>query len=550
MAVDEAKRRIFQDRIIQAATAAISNQLDLMVVAPTGAGKTHIAIETIKNLQFAHNGAFRTLVVQDRVAVAEQNKSAADRALLSGNALWIDGVAQSSGRTVFSSIDTALKPDAKLDNFDLVLIDEAHHSRGEATQGVGTEYSRLIDRMTAANPHLTVMGLSATEHRSDGVALHPRLHRAQRLRVTHHEAFDAGAIVPPHTILPNLRLEGRGGTTIEEAIQPFFRSADPSERDAGIMAMLRQRRGPDFLEAVVQKTLAHAPDIPGFAYVSRIKDANLLAQLYRTQGVAAEAIHYGIPATRNRETIAAFDRGDLNMLVSVAMLTEGINTPRAGLVVNAKEITTFNDMMQMNGRAMRAYTFYNGTQVTDKYKAINLDFGATTYVHGKPEVAMAIETLAHHGRAATNTRLWKRVSTSPSVLAMSRGTTTLFAVQQPSTNEPNRAYALFVQDDLAKRRSPTQFLLSRSDPAWSSSAGLEAYERSEANSRPRYYQLAESLPSRGPVASAETAQPSRLDEMAHTAFTAGRDALRLMSTHSEPSHSPARTPARSGREIA
>ena len=495
MAVNKEKRSAFQERATDEATESLRSGRDAVIISPTGSGKTIMGLEVVKQLQFDETDApFRTLVVQDRVAIAAQNKQRADELMMEGNVLWTDGKNPGGGRTVFASIDTALKADSDLSGFRLLDIDECHHAGAAGPSRNGTEYTRLIDRMTAANPRLMIMGLSALEGRTDNQDLHPRLADAHRIKITHHEAMDAGAIVPVHTIVPEWRLDGKSNATVRDAIRPFFKTNDPTKRDAGIQSMLQRHRPKDFLDFVVDQTRKHIPDTPSFAYVSRTGEADELASIYRANGISAESIHYNQAGSHNRRAFERFAEGSLQVLTSVDMLTEGVDFTKVGAIINAKAITSYNDMMQMAGRAMRAHTEIAGGTVRDKTHAVNLDLGATTYAHGTPEMAMAIETLGHHGRAATGTRLWKEVSTEPSILALTRGTTTVFAVENNRAVTPAQQYALFVRDDIGGKsdKGGGSRTLRRAPTPWAGAKEMEAYERDQARSRPRMYALYES----------------------------------------------------------
>ncbi len=539
MAVDERARRAYQDRTTGQAVAALHDGHDVIVIAPTGSGKTNMALSTIRRAQMAQGEGFgRTLFVQDRIALAEQNFAAAERAGMQGNGLWIDGKHPGASKTAFASIDTALRPGADLRGISLLVVDEYHHAGRGADDRAG-EYGRLIDRLTAASPGFRVLGLSASETRTDEQPLHPRLESATRLRVTHHEAMTAGAIVPVTTIVPYWRLAGGSRPTVHEAIQPFLNADDPSKRDDGIETMMRRRRPADFLDFVVDQTGRHAPGLPTFAYASRTDDADELARRFRAAGITAESIHYKRPAGWNKDVRRAFDRGDIAVLTSVDMLTEGVDSTKVQAIVNAKEVTSHNDQMQMVGRALRAHTEIDsqGRVTYDKPRAINIDFGATSYVHGTPEASIALESLAHHGRWASPTRLWKEVAGEPHVLALQRGTVTIFAVGTPMAPDPERRWAMFVRDDLGgsgKGRGATS-RLKRAPTPWASDARLEEYERDQARAHPRHYVLRESQAANGrigwenPAGTRAAGDMSVLQAMSEASYRQSSEALRAMA---------------------
>ena len=493
MPLNVARRQALQDRVTDQTVDALRDGRDVFIGAPTGFGKTATSLAIVKTLQFDHAGTdFRTLFVQDRIAIASQNRERADAHSLASTALWTDGDHAPRGQTVFSTVDTALSPQSSLQGFGLLVIDEAHHAGATRPgQPRGSEYTRLIDRLMADNPGLMIVAMSANTKRADGMPLHQRLAEATPVGVTYHEALEAGTIVPTRTIAPDYRL--RNGLLVRDAVAGFRDELDPAKVSSGIEAMLTRGRPADFNDVAVSAWERSAGGQPTFAYAHRTKEAEDLAKAFRERGIPAETYHSGVDAaTRNRRMEAFKGRG-LPVLVSVDMLSEGIDVPLAAVTLNTKPITTANEMIQIIGRGQRAYRSEapDGTPA-HKESALHIDLGASTFLHGTSQANVAIEALGHHGGKATPMRVWKRVAAD--AFALRRNESTMFAVRMPDAAQPSHEYALYVRsEDRGRGARENGRTVMRASTPFASREEVQGFGRDQARANPRHYAMLESM---------------------------------------------------------
>src|SRR3990172_2009591 len=68
---------------------------------------------------------------------------------------------------------------------------------------------------------------------------------------------------------------------------------------------------------------------PGIVYAAGVAHAYNLAQEFRAAGLKAEAVSGKTPPARLAETLAAYERGEINVLINAMLLAEGWNSPRA-----------------------------------------------------------------------------------------------------------------------------------------------------------------------------------------------------------------------------
>ena len=64
---------------------------------------------------------------------------------------------------------------------------------------------------------------------------------------------------------------------------------------------------------------------PGIVYAAGVEHAYNLAQEFRAAGLKTEAVSGRTPPARLAETLAAYERGEINVLINAMLLAEGWN---------------------------------------------------------------------------------------------------------------------------------------------------------------------------------------------------------------------------------
>jgi ribonuclease E len=96
-------------------------------------------------------------------------------------------------------------------------------------------------------------------------------------------------------------------------------------------------------------------DTPGIVYAAGVDHAYNLAQEFRAAGLKAEAVSGRTPPVRLAETLAAYERGELNILINAMLLAEGWNSPRATVVMHLAPTASRRVYQQRIGRIMRTH---------------------------------------------------------------------------------------------------------------------------------------------------------------------------------------------------
>ncbi len=156
--------------------------------------------------------------------------------------------------------------------------------------------------------------------------------------------------------------------------------ADAARR--GLIAPLRSLRVPpvaainavpiiggDFDQEALAKALDHKAlnqaaaslyrdrfdNTPGIVYAAGVEHAYNLAQEFRAAGLKAEAVSGRTPPVQLAETLAAYERGEINVLINAQLLAEGWNSPRATVCMHLAPTASRRVYQQRIGRIMRLH---------------------------------------------------------------------------------------------------------------------------------------------------------------------------------------------------
>jgi ribonuclease E len=94
---------------------------------------------------------------------------------------------------------------------------------------------------------------------------------------------------------------------------------------------------------------------PGIVYAAGVDHAYNLAQEFRAAGLKAEAVSGRTPPLKLAETLAAYERGEINVLINAQLLAEGWNSPRATVCMHLAPTASRRVYQQRIGRIMRMH---------------------------------------------------------------------------------------------------------------------------------------------------------------------------------------------------
>ena len=94
---------------------------------------------------------------------------------------------------------------------------------------------------------------------------------------------------------------------------------------------------------------------PGIVYAAGVDHAYNLAQEFRSVGIKAEAVSGRTPPVKLAETLASYERGEINVLINAMLLAEGWNSPRATICMHLAPTASKRVYQQRIGRIMRTH---------------------------------------------------------------------------------------------------------------------------------------------------------------------------------------------------
>ena len=304
----------------------------VLLVLPTGGGKTAIAGELIKN----------TVKSGSRALVLAHRRELIDQMWNRLYAIEIDAGISMAGRPMradlpvqVASKDTITAREYCPDNIDLIVVDEAHHAAAE-------DYRRILSAYPNAK---AILGLTATPERSDGTTMSP--------------PFDRLVVACQISDLM------RDGWLLEcDVIRP------PGPKP---LKHLSQHPVDAYLE--------HAKGERCVVFTQGIKEADQWAEEARARGIIARAAHSKIGTKERAEILKGFAAGEIQLVFNPMILTEGWDCPACSMAIVARGCDSLALWMQMVGRVLRPS---NGRAMPGERAKI-IDLRGHSWVHGLPD---------------------------------------------------------------------------------------------------------------------------------------------------------------------
>ena len=219
------------------------------------------------------------------------------------------------------------------DAYSIVVCDEAHTALGEKTSAcIRNWQGPVFIGMTAT-------GALIARHVAD-------LFPTQTSRFDLAQAARRGVISPLRCIrIP----PGPGVRTIAKV--PLRKGEVDQDFDQEELAKLLDQ-GP-FNVAVADLYRSRFRKVPGVVYTAGVKHANNVAEAFREAGMNARAVSGETPKRELNEILAAFERGEVDVLCNAMLLAEGWNSPRATICMHLAPTASRRVYQQRVGRVTR-----------------------------------------------------------------------------------------------------------------------------------------------------------------------------------------------------
>lgn len=261
---------------------------------------------------------------------------------------------------VFCGIQSVHKKASKFVKVDLVLIDEVHL----VPRKTNTMYQRFLSNLKIMNPHMRVIGLTATPYRLDSGLLHTgkeALFDAVSYEAELKDMVDQGYLTRLMSKQPKTRLDVssvsiRGGEFVAGELE---RAVDRT----------------DVNESVVREIVVLGAERKSWLiFCAGVKHATHIAEIVRRYGVSCETIFGDTPSAERDRIVSDFKAGKIRALASMGVLTTGFNAPIVDLLAVLRPTESTGLYIQIMGRGMR--------NSPGKEDCLVLDFAGNIARHG------------------------------------------------------------------------------------------------------------------------------------------------------------------------
>ena len=370
-----------QATLVKRTLAALGEHGNTLAVAPTGSGKT-VMLSAVAGSLLAEPDT-KACILAHRTELTEQNRSKFERVNPGLETSVYDANEKSwDGHATFAMVQTlSRKPNLdQMPTLDLLVIDEAHHA-------VSPSYREIIDQVLRKNPKAAICGLTATPNRGDGKGLREVFSNLAD-QITLGEMIASGHLVPPKTYVIDVGAQ--------DALRQVRRTAidfDMSE----VASILNKTL---ITESVINNWKAKAFDRKTIVFCSTVEHATDVCTAFNQAGTNAVLIHGELSDADRKERLAAYENGNTQVVVNVAVLTEGYDYTPTSCVVLLRPSSYKSTFIQMVGRGLRTVDpeQFPGVVKTD---CIVLDFGTASLMHGALEQEVNLDGHEHDGDAPT-----------------------------------------------------------------------------------------------------------------------------------------------------
>jgi DNA repair protein RadD len=323
-----------------------------ILVLPTGCGKTKIFVEIAGSA--ARKGRRVLIVVHRRELLNQAVAKLADAGVSCG--IIAAGVKPDPAHLVqVASIQTIVRRLDTLPAFDLIVFDECHHA-------VAGQWRKLMN----AQPKAKLLGVTATPARLDGKGLGDEdggpfddmIHGPDVA-----ELVADGFLTPARCYVPaqhpNLRgVRARGGDYVPGDLEDAVAAANLTGN-------------------AIEQYHRRADHLPAIAFCISVKHAETVASAFRNAGYRSRMICGATPKAQRDAAIAGLATGEVEVLTSCDLISEGLDVPAVGAVILLRPTKSLVLHKQQVGRGMRP--------APGKDALIVLDHAANTLTHGLPE---------------------------------------------------------------------------------------------------------------------------------------------------------------------
>lgn len=346
-----------EDEVAAVLAARAAGRTSALLQSPTGSGKT------VTSAELARRVGGRCLFLVNRDVLVKQTVEKFGEVWPDASAGVVKAERDETGRHVTVASVQTISRASRLARviesgpYELVVWDEVHHAVSDSYKAVRA----ALDGAGWAPPPFH-LGLTATPHRHDGASLEPLFGASPVHANSLIDLINQGYLSPIHGERATLHIDldgipTRNGDFVDKYLRRVMDDPKISAQIADVWAAKARNR----------KSIAFCVDVQ--------HAVNLAATLRERIGARVDTIHGGTPDGERERMLGEFREGEIDVLTSVDVVSEGFDEPSAECAIMARPTLSHTWYMQAVGRIARR------SPTTGKVDALVLDFVGNSKKH-------------------------------------------------------------------------------------------------------------------------------------------------------------------------
>lgn len=325
---------------------AFAHYKRVMAQSATGSGKTVVFADIIRD---AHANKRRVLLLVHRKELINQ---AAEKIFALGIPYGVIAAGYTPAPSQWvqiASVQTAIRRKLPF-HFDLIIIDEAHHSTANSYRDIVNQY-----------PNAKILGFTATPCRTDGSGFQEDFdHLVCGPQIM--DLIKQGYLVAPKMFISPLKFD--------------LGSVKKTAGDYNEKALAELMDKKHIIGGVIENWKKRAEGKRTLVFAISVEHSKHVVQAYRDGGYTAEHVDGTTPSDERDAIFKRFKSGKTLILSNVGIATEGTDIPAVECVQLLRPTLSLSLYLQMVGRALRLFA--------GKDIAIVLDHANLVFEHGWP----------------------------------------------------------------------------------------------------------------------------------------------------------------------
>lgn len=335
------KLRDYQNEAIQTIKDTFKEKNRQYVEMPTGSGKT------ITFLSYAKQNHKKILIIVPSKELQNQVYETALKFYFSLEISRRGNKYEEKPKSVHIAIINSIRGEhldvlAKYP-FDLVIIDEAHHSHADS-------YKRFLKDKTDYDPDTKILGVTATPERRDRQLLDDIFY-VKSFKLTIQEMIQNKHLcdVEGYCVKTKIDISQIDQHNGDFSLTHLYKALSIELRNNLILSLCKN-------EMKDRKTLI---------FCINVKHSQEINDLLNANGIYSAHIDGSMNEKERKAILSSFREGQVNCLCNCQLLTEGFDEPSIDGIVLARPTTSRSLFIQMIGRGLRTFPNKKNCKIID-----------------------------------------------------------------------------------------------------------------------------------------------------------------------------------------